>query len=457
MAHCGGRDEVVRAEQPAFVLSLIEPVLAREAEGEVKAGLQAAAVVLAEVVAHVGQEARHVEVLLVGVVHTYVAHHHKEARGILQCLVPALLLRAFARADGELEPRGILREHDDFIIVYHLVADGIARAVGAQGGDAELLALLVVLDGERGVGLELYFLRKVLLLGLLLGGGCRSGELLVGFLQEGHVVVERFEVEAGVVGGAARVGDVVAHGGAVFEVGAARPVVRAVVGKVGGEPVEERQFVERQFPGEIKGLLIRQGASHVLDAVPNGIFPCRVAVGKEILVHSRIGLLDFSVCAGRERGVDALRQVPAQLERAVPKEVARPRERYRRVVEIFHIALLKLVVSAVDVGVESDVLRNIVEILFLDDFEPRAFALQFLKGFVRLIVRRVAVAKVPFPVFIFLPRRSLARGVACAMGVAKRKVGGVVGHGVALRGDVEACAGDAEVLVDDHSLGNVFQ
>ena len=82
-------------------------------------------------------------------------------------------------------------------------------------------------------------------------------------------------------------------------------------------------------------------------------------------------------------------------------------------------------------------MRNIVEILFLDDFEPRAFALQFLKGFVRLIVRRVAVAKVPFPVFIFLPRRSLARGVARAMGVAKRKVGGVVGHGVALRGDVE--------------------
>ena len=104
----------------------------------------------------------------------------------------------------------------------------------------------------------------------------------------------------------------------------------------------------------------------MLDAVPNGIFPCRVAVGKEVLVHSRIGLLDFSVCAGRERGVDALRQVPAQLERAVPKEVARPGERYRRVVEIFHIALLKLVVSAVDVGVESDVLRNIVEILFLD-------------------------------------------------------------------------------------------
>ena len=457
MAHCGGRDEVVRAEQPAFVLSLIEPVLAREAEGEVKAGLQAAAVVLAKVVAHVGQEPRHIEVLLVGVVHTHVAHHHEEARGILQRLVPALLLRAFARADGELEPRGILREHDDFIIVYHLVADGIARAVGAQGGDAELLALLVVLDGERGVGLELYFLRKVLLLGLLLGGGCRSGELLVGLLQEGHVVVERFEVEACVVGGAARVGDVVAHGGAVFEVGAARPVVRAVVGKVGGEPVEERQFVERQFPGEIKGLLIRQGASHVLDAVPYGVLPSRVAVGKEVLVHSRIGLLDFSVCAGRERGVDALRQVPAQLERAVPKEVARPGERYRRVVEIFHIALLKLVVSAVDVGVESDVLRNIVEILFLDDFEPRAFALQFLKGFVRLIVRRVAVAKVPFPVFIFLPRRSLARGVACAMGVAKRKVGGVVGHGVALRGDVEACAGDAEVLVDDHSLGNVFQ
>ena len=195
----------------------------------------------------------------------------------------------------------------------------------------------------------------------------------------------------------------------------------------------------------------------MLDALPHGVLPSRVAVGKEILVHSRIGLLDFSVCAGRERGVDALRQVPAQLERAVPKEVARPRERYRRVVEIFHIPLLKLVVSAVDVGVESDVLRNIVEILFLDDFEPRAFALQFLKGFVRLIVRRVAVAKVPFPVFIFLPRRSLARGVACAMGVAKRKVGGVVGHGVALRGDVEACAGDAEVLVDDHSLGNVFQ
>ena len=280
---------------------------------------------MAKIVAHVGQETRHVEVLLVGVVHTHVAHHHKEARGILKCLVPALLLGALARAYGELEPRGVLREHDDFIIVDHLVADGIARAVGAEGSDAEFLALLVVLNGERGVGLELYFLREVFRLRFLLGGGGRCGKLLVGLLQERYVVVERLEVEACVVGLAAGVGDVVAHGRAVFEVGAARPVVRAVVGKVGGEPVEERQFVERQFPGEIKGLLIRQGTPHVLDALPNGIFPGRVAVGVEVLVHSRIGLLDFSVCARRERGVYALRQVPAQLERAVPKEVARPR------------------------------------------------------------------------------------------------------------------------------------
>ena len=100
--------------------------------------------------------------------------------------------------------------------------------------------LLFVASFLRSFGLSVSFGSSALL---------RLVEPLVGLLEEGHVVVERLQVEGAVDVQRPVVGNGVAQRGAVLELAAAYPAIGGVVGGVGVEPVEDGQLVERQLVG----------------------------------------------------------------------------------------------------------------------------------------------------------------------------------------------------------------
>ena len=162
-------------DEPAALGRLGDVALVDEAESEVEAGLQAAGAALAEDVADGGDEAgeRHVESVAVG--DAYVAHHHGGAGGVLQGLVPELVLGARAGGDGELEFHRVARQDDDVVAVGHLIFNGVAAAVLAQGDDARFFRLLVVRHDSGCIGAQLDFLLEVLRFVFLLrraaGGG----------------------------------------------------------------------------------------------------------------------------------------------------------------------------------------------------------------------------------------------------------------------------------------------
>ena len=126
------------------------------------------------------------------------------------------------------------------------------------------------------------------------------------------------------------------------------------------------------------------------------------------------------------------------------------------VIEIFHVALLQFVVRASDVGIEADVLRQIVVALLFQDFKPLRLVLRLFKGFERLEVGGPIIVERILPVLVFLPRGGFACGVARGVCITKGEVGRVVGHGVTLCSDVETCARYAEVFVDNNVFSNIL-
>ena len=125
---------------------------------------------------------------------------------------------------------------------------------------------------------------------------------------------------------------------------------------------------------------------------------------------------------------------------------------------MLHVALLKLVVVASDVGIEREALRDVVDAQFAEEaegFELRGDEFfERLKGFHTGVV---GIGKVELPVVVIFPVGGVARGVTGSLGIAEGKVGQVVGHGHASGDAVEAKARDGEILVDHHLVGDVAQ
>ena len=111
------------------------------------------------------------------------------------------------------------------------------------------------------------------------------------------MVVERLHVQRTVDVGLAVVIDDVACRGAILQFGTATPVVSGGIVRIGIEPVEDRQLIERQLIGGGEVLPIVQRTTEVLDAAPHGILPCRIAVGIEVFVDGlvAVGLLNLSL------------------------------------------------------------------------------------------------------------------------------------------------------------------
>ena len=67
------------------------------------------------------------------------------------------------------------------------------------------------------------------------------------------------------------------------------------------------------------------------------------------------------MCGTLEIHVEVLCKVPSEGELTVPQELFAEGERQFGIHTVLHIALLKLVIGASHVGIERDVLRQIVQ------------------------------------------------------------------------------------------------
>ena len=252
------------------------------------------------------------------------------------------------------------------------------------------------------------------------------------------MVVEGLEVQRPVEVQVALRGDDVAQRAAVVHLGAAHPRVVGVVGGVAVQPVEDGQLVQRQLVGGGERLLVVEGLAPVQDALLHGVLPGGVALGVEVLVDGRIGLLNLGAGGRLEVHVQVLRQVPAHLEVAVPEELLVERQRQVGVLGVLEVALLQLAVVARQVAVEGDGLRQVVQPEGFREIEPLRLALELLERLPRLVDGRVVVRQSAVPAVNVLVDGGLAGGVAVAVAVGEREVGGVVGHGVALVLDAHA-------------------
>ena len=209
-----------------------------------------------------------------------------------------------------------------------------------------------------------------LFLALYLRAALLASELVVDLLQEGDVVVQPLHVEGTVDIEVTVAHDVVAQRGAVVERRAAHPVVGGVVGGVDIGPVEYRDEVEWHLVRQGEVLAVVERRSHVAQTRSDRVFPLGVLVGIAFLVDGSVGLFDFSVRGTLEVHVQIACKVPSQGEITVPEELRAEGQRQLSASEVFHVALLQLVVAARYLGVEAHVLREPVESELLDDIEP---------------------------------------------------------------------------------------
>ena len=130
--------------------------------------------------------------------------------------------------------------------------------------------------------------------------------------------------------------------------------------------------------------------------------------------------------------VQILREVPAQREVSVPKELLAERDWQFGVFHALHVAFLKLVVAARYLCIESDVLRQPVQTESTENVQPLALVLQLLEWFECLIDRCPRIVQRTAPVVFRLIHRRLTTREVMAMAIGQREVRRVVRHGVTL-------------------------
>ena len=233
---------------------------------------------------------------------------------------------------------------------------------------------------------------------------------------------------------------------AVLQFGSALPSVSAVVATVGRNPVEDGDAVYGQFVAYLYGLVVVQRTAKVAQAHLYAVLPCVVAVGVKVFVHLHVGFFHLGACAALEVEVESLEYIPPQLELSVPEEALA--EVYGQCVgalQIVQITFLQLVVIACEVGVERDALWGKGQILVFHNLQPLALSLEVLEGLPCFPVGAPGVVHAALPGALVLIYRGFAFSALFGVAVVEGEVGGVVGHGVLLAGNVHADAAEREV------------
>ena len=203
-------------------------------------------------------------------------------------------------------------------------------------------------------------------------------------------------------------------------------------------------------------LLIVERGTQVLDAAPHGVLPSRIAVGEEVFIHWGVRFFDLRMGGRLEVEVQILREVPAQGEVTIPKELRVEGKRQTMIVKVLHVTLLQLVVGTGNLSVQGQRLGQVVQSEGLGEVQPLRLTLQLSERLPRLIHGRIAVVNGTAPLVILLIDGSLARGVTMGVTITEREVGRVVGHRMAFRFQAPAHVRDGEVGVGGPRDGNII-
>ena len=112
-----------------------------------------------------------------------------------------------------------------------------------------------------------------------------------------------------------------------------------------------------------------------------------------------------------ESHVQILGEVPAQREVTVPQELLTERQGQIRILGILEVALLQLTIHTHHLGIERDILGQIVEAKCLGEVHPLGLALGILERFPGLEDWRIGIVERATPLVIILVNGGLARGV----------------------------------------------
>ena len=130
---------------------------------------------MAEHITDIGQEARQKHRVLVAIAHIDGAHHHQETGQALCRPIPPLILFRGLGHDAELHLNRVTGLDEDAVLVDDLVFQLIEFTVFGPGGDNQAFRVLVVCDGDGGVGsqgdfalISVLVLRQLCLVGIFL-------------------------------------------------------------------------------------------------------------------------------------------------------------------------------------------------------------------------------------------------------------------------------------------------
>ena len=173
----------------------------------------------------------------------------------------------------------------------------IGLTVSCTGSDIEATGILVMSHSNRGIRAQGNLtLVGVLMEGELLfvgvgrarrtgisriSGWIRSSRaprqvgstclsiLLVGFFQEGEVMIEGLQIEGAVDVQVAVAVDGITQRDTVVTFRAAHPRIAGIIGGIGIHPLQIRQLIQRQLVAECGLLLVIERRTQVLDTVPH--------------------------------------------------------------------------------------------------------------------------------------------------------------------------------------------
>ena len=124
-------------------------------------------------------------------------------------------------------------------------------------------------------------------------------------------------------------------------------------------------------------------------------------------------------------------EVPSDGEVSVPEELLAECQWQLRSLKVFHVTVLQLIIDALYVRVESDVLWHGVECEFFSDIEIFRLRLDdFFEWFPRLVDRSPGVSHRTVPSVFVLINGGFTCSTTVRMAVREREVGRVVRHGM---------------------------
>ena len=137
-------------------------------------------------------------------------------------------------------------------------------------------------------------------------------ETFVYLLQEWDVVIKCFKVECTVNREVAIGSNGVTKTGSILKFSTTYPCILTSVRRIGIEPIEDRQFVERQLIRGCNLLLVVERGTPVAYTLLNRILPCHILIRIQVFINRCIWFFNLCTCSRLKIEMEVLGKVPSQ-------------------------------------------------------------------------------------------------------------------------------------------------